>query len=61
MRLVIDCFKLIKGTGKSIGIYNVAQGIVKHLGEMNSASETKKKRYWYWEIRKIRKILTFPV
>lgn len=43
MRLVIDCFKLIKGTGKSIGIYNVAQGIVKHLGEMNSASETKKK------------------
>ena len=36
MRLVIDCFKLIKGTGKSIGIYNVALGIVKHLGEMNS-------------------------
>ncbi len=33
MRLVIDCFKLIKGTGKSIGIYNVALGIVRHLGE----------------------------
>lgn len=35
MRLVIDCFKLIKGKGKSIGIYNVAQGIVSHLGELN--------------------------
>lgn len=42
MRLVIDCFKLIKGIGKSIGIYNVAQGIVKHLGEMNCASDAKK-------------------
>ena len=42
MRLVIDCFKLIKGTGKSIGIYNVAQGIVKHLGEMNNAVESQK-------------------
>ena len=37
MRLVIDCFKLIKGTGKSIGIYNVALGIVRHMGEMNTA------------------------
>lgn len=35
MRLVIDCFKLIKGTGKSIGIYNVAQSIVNHLGKLN--------------------------
>lgn len=34
MRLVIDCFKLVKGTGKSIGIYNVAQGIVRDLGAM---------------------------
>lgn len=42
MRLVIDCFKLIKGTGKSIGIYNIAQGIVKHLGEINCAKDTKK-------------------
>lgn len=37
MRLVIDCFKLVKGLGKSIGIYNVAQGIVKHLGERKNA------------------------
>ena len=42
MRLVIDCFKLIKGTGKSIGIYNVASGIVKHLGKMNNDTETQK-------------------
>lgn len=42
MRLVIDCFKLIKGTGKSIGIYNVAQGIVKHIGEMNCTSKVPK-------------------
>lgn len=33
MKLVIDCFKLVKGAGKSIGIYNLAQSIVKHLGE----------------------------
>ncbi len=38
MRLIIDCFKLIKGVGKSIGIYNVAKGIVKHLGEKNNNS-----------------------
>lgn len=42
MRLVIDCFKQIKGTGKSIGIYNVAQGIVKHLGEINCAADNQK-------------------
>ncbi len=39
MRLVIDCFKLIKGTGKSIGIYNVAMGIVRHLGTMNATTK----------------------
>lgn len=33
MRLVIDCFKLIKGTGKSIGIYNVAKNIVQNLAK----------------------------
>lgn len=31
MRLVIDCFKLVKGTGKSIGIYNVAKNIVENI------------------------------
>lgn len=31
MRLVIDCFKLVKGTGKSIGIYNVAVSLISNL------------------------------
>lgn len=39
MRLVIDCFKLIKGTGKSIGIYNGAQRIVQLLGNINYKME----------------------
>ncbi|MDE7013832.1 MAG: hypothetical protein K2P19_04045, partial [Kineothrix sp.] len=33
MNLVIDCFKLVKGAGKSIGIYNLALSITRHLGE----------------------------
>lgn len=31
MRLVIDCFKLVKGAGKSIGIYNLALNLVREL------------------------------
>lgn len=31
MRLVIDCFKLVKGAGKSIGIYNLALNLVRNL------------------------------
>lgn len=31
MRIVIDCFKLVKGAGKSIGIYNVTLNLVKGL------------------------------
>ena len=31
MRVVIDCFKLVKGVGKSIGIYNVALNLTKNL------------------------------
>ena len=33
MNLVIDCFKQVKGAGKSIGIYNLAKSITCHLGE----------------------------
>lgn len=33
MNLVIDCFKLVKGAGKSIGIYNLAKSMTEHLGE----------------------------
>lgn len=31
MILVIDCFKLVKGAGKSIGIYNLALNLVRNL------------------------------
>ncbi|HKM02189.1 MAG TPA: glycosyltransferase family 1 protein [Sedimentibacter sp.] len=33
MRIGIDCFKLIKGQGKSIGIYNVAKIIVQEMAK----------------------------
>lgn len=33
MRIIFDCFKLVKGAGKSIGIYNVALNLVKSLVE----------------------------
>ncbi len=39
MRLVIDCFKLVKGKGKSIGIYNLAQSLVQHLTAANKSGE----------------------
>ena len=31
VRVVIDCFKQVKGAGKSIGIYNVALSLVRNL------------------------------
>ena len=36
MTIVIDCFKLVKGTGKSIGIYNVAKNLTKALAGMEA-------------------------
>lgn len=33
MKVVMDCFKLVKGAGKSIGIYNVALNLCKRLIE----------------------------
>ena len=33
MNLVIDCFKLVKGAGKSIGIYNLTKSMTEHLGK----------------------------
>lgn len=39
MRLVIDCFKLVKGKGKSIGIYNLAKHLTMHLAEANQNGE----------------------
>ena len=42
MKLVIDCFKLVKGTGKSIGIYNLTKNLVENLAESNNKeSDTK--------------------
>ena len=31
MKLIIDCFKLVKGAGKSIGIYNVALNLARNI------------------------------
>ena len=42
MNLVIDCFKLVKGAGKSIGIYNLAKSVTEHLGERALALEEEK-------------------
>lgn len=33
MRLVIDCFKQVRGAGKSIGIYNLARQLVRELAK----------------------------
>lgn len=44
VRLVIDCFKLLKGAGKSIGIYNVALSLIQNLViEKQRSSDDKKK------------------
>ena len=42
MILVIDCFKLVKGTGKSIGIYNLALNLVRNLVDELKVSNNKK-------------------
>lgn len=34
MKIVIDCFKLIKGYGKSAGIYNLALNLVRNLAKV---------------------------
>lgn len=39
MRLVIDCFKLVKGAGKSIGIYNLALSLVRELAASPDRNE----------------------
>ena len=39
MRLVIDCFKLVKGAGKSIGIYNLALNLVRELASSSDDNE----------------------
>lgn len=39
--LIIDCFKQVKGAGKSIGIYNLALNLVKKMAAENVAKEKK--------------------
>lgn len=39
MRLIIDCFKLVKGAGKSIGIYNLAKNLVRELAVSNNGNK----------------------
>lgn len=41
MKLVIDCFKQVKGAGKSIGIYNLARHLVWELAERQNAKQLK--------------------
>lgn len=44
MRIVIDCFKQVKGTGKSIGIYNVALSITQNLVLEQGSTEDERIR-----------------
>ena len=39
MRIIIDCFKLVKGEGKSIGIYNLALNLVRELAKDSMGNE----------------------
>lgn len=39
MKLVIDCFKLVKGNGKSIGIYNLTKNLVHNLAKENMTQQ----------------------
>lgn len=41
MKLIIDCFKLVKGAGKSIGIYNLAQNLVRELAKESDGSQNE--------------------
>lgn len=39
MRVIFDCFKQVKGTGKSIGIYNVALNLISNLRASSKATD----------------------
>ena len=42
MNIVVDCFKLVKGVGKSVGIYNLALNLVRNLiKEQQGTAETQ--------------------
>ena len=39
MTIVIDCFKLVKGSGKSIGIYNLTKNLVENLAHSKGCKD----------------------
>ena len=39
MRLIVDCFKLVKGQGKSIGIYNLTKNLITNLAQENEKTK----------------------
>lgn len=39
MKLVIDCFKLVKGQGKSIGIFNLTKNLIGNLVKENNRTK----------------------
>ena len=39
MRLIVDCFKLVKGQGKSIGIYNLTKNLITNLTQENEKTK----------------------
>ena len=39
MRLIVDCFKLVKGQGKSIGIYNLTKNLITNLAQENEKAK----------------------
>ncbi len=41
MRIVVDCFKLVKGAGKSIGIYNFAVNMVKSMADSRNTGKDR--------------------
>ena len=44
MVLVIDCFKQVKGAGKSIGIYNLAKNIIRNLAAEQKMADSEEVR-----------------
>lgn len=44
VRIVFDCFKLVKGSGKSIGIYNQALNMIRHMADHKKESSDEKIR-----------------
>ena len=44
MKIVFDCFKLVKGVGKSIGIYNLAKSMVANLAKSQKSVKGERQK-----------------